>query len=91
MSFCCRHCVTVLTNWNAHSALPALSAPPPPNIVALNRDAVKSGMVTAKELSEYRAQRAMFVDQDYIPKPRRGQRSQSRQVPDITFGVTTCR
>ncbi|XP_075881606.1 cilia- and flagella-associated protein 77 isoform X2 [Nelusetta ayraudi] len=81
----------VLTSWSAHTAHPALSAPPPPNIVALNRDAVKSGMVTAKEVSEYRAQRAMFVGQDYTPKPRKGQRSQSRQLPDITFGVATCR
>lgn len=83
--------MTVLTSWNVHTARQREIAEAPPDIVSLNRDAVKSGMVTAKELSEYRAHRAMFVSQNAAPKLKKGRGSQSRPLPDITFGVATCR
>ncbi|CAK6981551.1 cilia- and flagella-associated protein 77 [Scomber scombrus] len=59
-----------------------------PDFLSLNRDAVKSGLVTAKELSQYRAQRggAML---SHAPKPPGGGSSRRPAVPDITFGVST--
>lgn len=52
------------------------------DFVSLNREAVKSGMVTPKQLSQYRAQRAQSS------APKRGRLPRCRdQVPDITFGV----
>uniref|UniRef100_A0A7N6AFQ2 Uncharacterized protein n=1 Tax=Anabas testudineus TaxID=64144 RepID=A0A7N6AFQ2_ANATE len=58
------------------------------NFVSLNRDAVKSGLVTSKELSQYRAQRA-GGPRTKGPDPRRQEASRGPAVPDMTFGVTT--
>ncbi|XP_029019132.1 cilia- and flagella-associated protein 77 [Betta splendens] len=58
------------------------------DFVSLNRDAVKSGLVTPKELSQYRAQRA-GVTRTKVLAPRREQGSRAPVVPDITFGVRT--
>ncbi|KAK9521944.1 hypothetical protein VZT92_018447 [Zoarces viviparus] len=58
-----------------------------PDFVSLNRDAVKSGLVTSKELSQYRAQRGR--ERRHAPKHQGGVASRRPVVPDITHGVTT--
>ncbi|KAM7017685.1 cilia- and flagella-associated protein 77 [Tautogolabrus adspersus] len=55
-----------------------------PDFVSLNRDAVKSGLVTSKELSQYRAQRGVANN---ALKPKESLTSRCPVVPDITFGV----
>lgn len=82
----------VLSSWNVvsrrgHSA----SVLPPVDFVTLNRNAVKSGLVTAKELSRYRAQRPPPRVQPITRQHQSDQptTAQGRQglVPDITFGL----
>ncbi|XP_010779290.1 cilia- and flagella-associated protein 77, partial [Notothenia coriiceps] len=67
----------------------APSQPLPPDFLSLNRDAVRSGIVTSKELSQYRAQMGGAYSQGHDPIPKRGGASRRPAVPDITFGVTT--
>ncbi|KAF3695255.1 Cilia- and flagella-associated protein 77 [Channa argus] len=77
----------VLSSWRVQSRR-ADSAPHQlftPDFVSLNRDAVKSGLVTSKELSQYRVQRAKAQSR----APRRQEPSRQPAVPDITFGVTS--
>ncbi|KAM6930931.1 cilia- and flagella-associated protein 77 [Xenentodon cancila] len=90
------------SNWNADGGVAeALSSwrvqsrheksAPRPDFVSLNRDAVKSGLVTSKELSQYRAQRIGATVQSHLPKQHEG--GASRRLPpppppDIIFGVT---
>uniref|UniRef100_A0A146NXM3 Cilia and flagella associated protein 77 n=1 Tax=Fundulus heteroclitus TaxID=8078 RepID=A0A146NXM3_FUNHE len=58
------------------------------DFVSLNRDAVRSGLVTSKELSQYRAQRGWVKAQKPAAKQHEGRASrQPPVVPDITFGV----
>uniref|UniRef100_A0A8C9XSZ7 Uncharacterized protein n=1 Tax=Sander lucioperca TaxID=283035 RepID=A0A8C9XSZ7_SANLU len=88
------HCpcvMSVLSSWRVQSRR-GHSAPHQPLItdfVSLNRDAVKSGLVTAKELSQYRAQRGEARSKIPAPKQKEGRASWRPAVPDITFGVTT--
>ncbi|KAK7899553.1 hypothetical protein WMY93_020406 [Mugilogobius chulae] len=69
----------------------AHSAPAPVDFMALNRDAVKSGLNTAKELSQYRAQRPLRL-QPIKGKQQRAQPTtgQGRQglVSDMTHGLS---
>ncbi|XP_068559150.1 cilia- and flagella-associated protein 77 [Cebidichthys violaceus] len=60
-----------------------------PDFVSLNRDAVKSGLVTSKELSQYRAQRGGERRQNPAPKHQGGVASRRPPLPDIMLGVTT--
>ncbi|XP_033989635.1 cilia- and flagella-associated protein 77 isoform X1 [Trematomus bernacchii] len=69
----------------------APSQPLPPDFLSLNRDAVRSGIVTSKELSQYRAQMGGAYSQGHAPTPQKGGASRRPAVPDITFGVTTNR
>ncbi|XP_059193534.1 cilia- and flagella-associated protein 77 [Centropristis striata] len=62
--------------------------PLPPDFVTLNRDAVRSGLVTSKELSQYRAQRGE-ANKSTAHRQREGGALLRPAVPDITFGVTT--
>ncbi|KAA8592837.1 cilia- and flagella-associated protein 77 [Etheostoma spectabile] len=81
----------VLSSWRVQSGR-GHSAPHQPLItdfVSLNRDAVKSGLVTAKELSQYRAQKGEDSSKIPAPKQQEGRASRRPAVPDITFGVTT--
>ncbi|XP_026199558.1 cilia- and flagella-associated protein 77 [Anabas testudineus] len=80
----------VLSNWRVQPrrADSAPHLPLVPDFVSLNRDAVKSGLVTSKELSQYRAQRA-GGPRTKGPDPRRQEASRGPAVPDMTFGVTT--
>uniref|UniRef100_A0A3Q2VZT6 Cilia and flagella associated protein 77 n=1 Tax=Haplochromis burtoni TaxID=8153 RepID=A0A3Q2VZT6_HAPBU len=72
-----------LSSWNVQPRQEE-SAAQHADFVSLNREAVKSGMVTPKELSQYRAQRA----QSSASELRHGRLPRCRdQVPDITFGV----
>ncbi|CAI5682546.1 unnamed protein product [Oreochromis niloticus] len=72
-----------LSSWNVQPRQEE-SATQLADFVSLNREAVKSGMVTPKELSQYRAQRA----QSSASELRHGRLPRRRdQVPDITFGV----
>ncbi|XP_053180753.1 cilia- and flagella-associated protein 77 [Scomber japonicus] len=81
----------VLSSWRVqqqgggrgHSAPDRLLVP---DFLSLNRDAVKSGLVTSKELSQYRAQRG-GARLGHAPKPPGGGSSRRPAVPDITFGV----
>ncbi|MEQ2201915.1 hypothetical protein XENOCAPTIV_020485 [Xenoophorus captivus] len=58
------------------------------DFVSLNRNAVRSGLVTSKELSQYRAQRGGVKAQKQTTEHHEGRTSQRPPVvPDITFGV----
>ncbi|MED6272362.1 hypothetical protein CHARACLAT_029505 [Characodon lateralis] len=58
------------------------------DFVSLNRDAVRSGLVTSKELSQYRAQRGGVKAQKQTTEHHEGRTSRRPPVvPDITFGV----
>uniref|UniRef100_UPI0037E8416E cilia- and flagella-associated protein 77 n=1 Tax=Semicossyphus pulcher TaxID=241346 RepID=UPI0037E8416E len=80
----------VLSGWRVQPSRgdSAPHQPVVPDFVSLNREAVKSGLVTSKELSQYRAQRGGARSQNHAPKQREGRASQRPVVPDITFGVT---
>ncbi|XP_031696687.1 cilia- and flagella-associated protein 77, partial [Anarrhichthys ocellatus] len=80
-----------LSSWRVQSQRghSAPHRPLVPDFVSLNRDAVKSGLVTSKELSQYRAQRGRERRQNPAPKHQGGVASQRPVVPDITHGVTT--
>ncbi|XP_026177679.1 cilia- and flagella-associated protein 77 [Mastacembelus armatus] len=78
----------VLSSWRVQSRRGG-SAPHPlvvPDFVSLNRNAVKSGLVTSKELSQYRAQRGAKT-QSSAPRRQEDGPSRCPVVPDITFGV----
>ncbi|XP_016898477.1 cilia- and flagella-associated protein 77 isoform X3 [Cynoglossus semilaevis] len=77
----------VLSGWrvqlrheNSASHRPSL-----PDFVSLNRDAAKAGVVTCKELNQYRAKGGGAKTKHHPPKQPAG----GVVVPDITFGVTT--
>uniref|UniRef100_A0A8C6TDL0 Cilia- and flagella-associated protein 77 n=1 Tax=Neogobius melanostomus TaxID=47308 RepID=A0A8C6TDL0_9GOBI len=83
--------LSVLSSWGVasrrgHSA----SVVPPVDYVTLNRSAVKAGVVTAKEQSQYRAQRLPRVQpitrqqQSDQPTTAQGRRV---LVPDVSFGL----
>ncbi|XP_068457812.1 cilia- and flagella-associated protein 77 [Clinocottus analis] len=78
-----------LSGWNVQSR-PGDSAPRRllvRDFVSLNRDAVKSGLVTSKELSQYRAQRRGAMTESPAPKQQEGVALRGVTLPDITFGV----
>ncbi|XP_041793162.1 cilia- and flagella-associated protein 77 [Chelmon rostratus] len=79
----------VLSGWRVQSGCGESARPTAPDFVSLNRDAVKSGQVTSKELSRYRAQEGGARTRKPAPKRQTGGASGSPGVPDITFGVTT--
>ncbi|XP_047448762.1 cilia- and flagella-associated protein 77 [Mugil cephalus] len=71
----------VLSGWRVQPR--RQRSPRPLDFLSLNRDAVKSGLVTAKEVSQYRAH-----NQSPAPKWRGGGASQHPTPdPDVTFGV----
>uniref|UniRef100_UPI003AAF3582 cilia- and flagella-associated protein 77 n=1 Tax=Centroberyx gerrardi TaxID=166262 RepID=UPI003AAF3582 len=82
----------VLSGWSVQSGSSAPRRSVFLDFVSLNRDGVKSGLVTAKELSQYRAGRA-GAGEGPAPRPRPPQAPPRRParpaVPDITFGITT--
>lgn len=57
------------------------------NFMSLNRDAVRASVVTSKEMSQYRAQRAKAPIQSWSSSKDKPNAS-GRSVPDIMFGVT---
>ncbi|XP_041644274.1 cilia- and flagella-associated protein 77 [Cheilinus undulatus] len=79
----------VLSGWTVQPSRgdSASHKPFAPNFVFLNREAVKSGVVTSRELSQYRAQRGGANSQNHAPKPKESLASRRPVVPDITFGV----
>lgn len=83
----------VLSSWRvaSHHGPSAPVLPPVVDFVALNQDAVKSGIVTAKQLSQYRARRPCRP-QRITEQQRRAQPITEQQrkglVPDIVFGLT---
>ncbi|XP_022620475.1 cilia- and flagella-associated protein 77 isoform X2 [Seriola dumerili] len=81
----------VLSSWRVQSRRgeSAPQRPLVPDFVSLNREAVKSGLVTSKELSQYRAQGGGARTKPPAPKQQEGGASWRPAVPDITFGVTT--
>ncbi|XP_071328502.1 cilia- and flagella-associated protein 77 [Trachinotus anak] len=81
----------VLSSWRVQSRRgdSAPHRPVVPDFVSLNRDAVKSGLVTSKELSQYRAQGGGARTKHPAPRQQEGRGSRHLAVPDITFGVTT--
>ncbi|KAL0978960.1 hypothetical protein UPYG_G00178500 [Umbra pygmaea] len=79
-----------LSNWHSHSVPTGSnshSRMPEKDFVALNRDGVKSGLVTAKELYQYRATQ----DRRRAEPTRRGSRfPMLLRIPlDTTFGIST--
>ncbi|XP_076587689.1 cilia- and flagella-associated protein 77 [Chaetodon auriga] len=76
-----------LSSWTVQSRCADSARSVPPDFVSLNRDAVKSGLVTSKELGQYRAWRGVARTQKPAPKHKEGRASQSPAGPDITFGV----
>ncbi|XP_040897956.1 cilia- and flagella-associated protein 77 [Toxotes jaculatrix] len=81
----------VLSSWSVQSTHEdsAPHRPGIPDFVSLNRDAVKSGLVTSKELSQYRAREGVAKTARPAPRQREGGASLCPVVPDITFGATT--
>ncbi|XP_061586265.1 cilia- and flagella-associated protein 77 [Cololabis saira] len=77
-----------LSSWKVE---PRREEPPPlPNYVSLNRDVVKSGLVTSKEMKQYRVQRQEAAVQNRVPRQREGRASRRRPpLPDIVFGVAS--
>nr|XP_057927518.1 cilia- and flagella-associated protein 77 [Doryrhamphus excisus] len=83
----------VLSHWRVHESKQESPAPCRQltrDFVALNRDAVRSGLVTSKQMKEYRA-RMGVAEQKPAPKVQKARTSQRPDVPDITFGVKTTR
>ncbi|XP_074495852.1 cilia- and flagella-associated protein 77 isoform X2 [Sebastes fasciatus] len=76
-----------VSSWRVPSSRPR--PPVAPDFVSLNRDAVKSGLVTSKELNQYRAQRGGTRIQRPAPNRREDGDSRHPAVADITYGVTT--
>ncbi|XP_059909117.1 cilia- and flagella-associated protein 77 [Gadus macrocephalus] len=62
--------------------------PLPVDYVSMNREGLKSGLVTAKELTQYKAQ---WASENHLTfnRPRNHSRPTNRAIPDITFGITT--
>uniref|UniRef100_M4AT00 Uncharacterized protein n=1 Tax=Xiphophorus maculatus TaxID=8083 RepID=M4AT00_XIPMA len=58
-----------------------------PDFVVLNRDAVRSGLVTAKELRQYRLQMGDLQIQAAEQQQRCRTSRRPHLVPDITFGI----
>ncbi|XP_040011033.1 cilia- and flagella-associated protein 77 isoform X2 [Xiphias gladius] len=81
----------VLSSWRVQSRRGDSAPHPPavPDFVSLNRDAVKSGLVTSKELSQYRARGGGAKTKLPSPKRREGGAPRHPAAPDVTFGVTT--
>lgn len=78
---------SVLSSWNVQSRREDL--PQFPDFVTLNRDAVRSGLITSKELNQYRLQVGGTTAQNRASGRRRGGASRPPPVPpDVTFGVT---
>ncbi|KAM3611704.1 uncharacterized protein V6R79_022860 [Siganus canaliculatus] len=75
-----------LSSWNVQAPLEP-AALPAQDFVSLNRDAVKSGIVTSKQLNQYRALRGGTLAPGPAPKQQRGRTTRTTAVPDITFGV----
>uniref|UniRef100_A0AAY5L0V3 Cilia and flagella associated protein 77 n=1 Tax=Esox lucius TaxID=8010 RepID=A0AAY5L0V3_ESOLU len=82
-----------LSNWRAHSVptsgCSSQSRRPEKDFVAMNREGVKSGLVTAKEHYQYRATQdrrraAPARVRSHVPAP-------PRIPPDTTFGISTRR
>ncbi|XP_012992052.3 cilia- and flagella-associated protein 77 [Esox lucius] len=80
-----------LSNWRAHSVptsgCSSQSRRPEKDFVAMNREGVKSGLVTAKEHYQYRATQdrrraAPARVRSHVPAP-------PRIPPDTTFGIST--
>ncbi|KAJ8413873.1 hypothetical protein AAFF_G00064710 [Aldrovandia affinis] len=78
-----------ISHWHAPSLpgsrLDARSKRGEKDFVALNREGVKSGLVTAKEHYQYRA--THDIRRTILPK--QGCRTAPPRIPDITFGVPT--
>ncbi|XP_058492715.1 cilia- and flagella-associated protein 77 [Solea solea] len=83
--------VEVLSSWRVQSRREDSGPHGPlvPDFVTLNRDALKAGLVTSKELSHYRAQGGGAKTKCPAPKqPERGGASRHFVIPEITHGVT---
>ncbi|KAM4615843.1 cilia- and flagella-associated protein 77 [Polymixia lowei] len=83
-----------LSAWRVQSIQPgSASSRLQTNFLSLNREGVKSGVVTAKELSQYRAQEARTSQNN--PSKTHQHRSPAQGTnhgpgtPDVTFGVKT--
>ncbi|XP_068166690.1 cilia- and flagella-associated protein 77 [Antennarius striatus] len=76
----------VLSRWRVQSQREASAQPVRPDFVSLNREAVRSGLVTSREMSQYRAQRGGARTFKPASHP---QRARAPLVPDSTFGVPT--
>ncbi|XP_077416913.1 cilia- and flagella-associated protein 77 isoform X2 [Vanacampus margaritifer] len=75
-----------LSRWRVQSQLegPRARHPPVLDFVGLNREAVKCGHVTSKQLKEYKAQMGVAK---HSSTPKRTRAQQQPQIPDITFGL----
>ncbi|RVE67623.1 hypothetical protein OJAV_G00104680 [Oryzias javanicus] len=77
----------VLSNWGVQPSPKELQSSQSRNFVSLNRDAVRAGVVTSKELSQYRAQRAKAPIQRRS-SPQDERKASGRSAPDSMFAVT---
>ncbi|KAM9858668.1 cilia- and flagella-associated protein 77 [Aulostomus maculatus] len=78
----------VLSSWQVQSGQgrSAPHRPLVPDFISLNRNAVRSGLGTSKELSQYRAQRD---GTEQNPTATESPMPRCPAVPNIRFGVTT--
>ncbi|XP_024120370.1 cilia- and flagella-associated protein 77 [Oryzias melastigma] len=76
----------VLSNWGVQPSPKEIRSFQNKNFVSLNRDAVRAGVVTSKEMSQYRAQRAKAPIQRRSSSQDKREAS-GRSAPDIKFGV----
>lgn len=84
--------VSVLSSWGVQIQRPRSSQALVPDFVSLNRDAVRSGAVTSKKLTQYRAQVGVAMNQSHTPKPKAARAPQSSVLPpDGTLGLRSQR
>ncbi|XP_076003622.1 cilia- and flagella-associated protein 77 [Genypterus blacodes] len=79
-----------LSSWRVQSGSAGRQAGP--DYVSLNRDAARSGLVTAKEITQFRAQRGgtgRVVASEPIGNTQQGRTARVPVLPDITHGIST--
>lgn len=79
--------VSVLSSWGVQDQRPRSSRALVPDFVSLNQEAVRSGAVTSKQLTQFRARVGVAKNQNHTPKSKAARIAQSSVLPpDGAFG-----